>query len=154
MILFSLTFLPSGYVFAADSGTTGEIDQTIDEHINDILYDIDSTEIDQFLFQIENENFVLFENLSFKDLVLKIINGTIDFEIDDVILYLKTNLFNSFKSYFLIIISLFVTVIIFEIFNIFCIDKEFHERRLKLCLILAGFFKALKILVKKRTGAS
>ena len=107
--------------FAENDNSSSEIEKEFEENIDNILGDIDSTELDSF---IENDfNISLFDSYSFSEIVNLILSGEYfdeyDSLIDGVVSFIKSNL----KSLFTFMFSIFAIIIVFEIFNNFCVDK-------------------------------
>ena len=107
--------------FAENDNSSSEIEKEFEENIDNILGDIDSTELDSF---IENDfNISLFDSYSFSEIVNLILSGEYfdeyDSLIDGVVSFIKSNL----KSLFTFMFSIFAIIIVFEIFKIFCVDK-------------------------------
>lgn len=105
----------------SDSDDKKVSEDDLTENITDILDDIDSNELDDFL--VNDFNLDFFTADSFKSLVSKILNGTYFSEYDtlsDAILgYIKTN----FQSLLSVFLTLLCIVVLFELFNNFCVDK-------------------------------
>lgn len=98
-----------------------EVFKELEGNIGNILDDIDSNELDDF---IENDfNLDFFDGMSFKDIVGGVLSGKYFNEYDSlfsgIVGLLKNNIF-SLLSFFL---SLFILVLLFEIFNNFCSEK-------------------------------
>lgn len=106
---------------ASETPKDSVTEEELDGHIKDILGNIDSDELDDYL---EN-NFSLdfFSVGSFKSLVSHILNGTYFDEYgslwNGVVEFIKSNI----RSVFTIFMCLLCLVILFELFNNFCIDK-------------------------------
>ncbi len=93
----------------------------LEDNTNGILNGIDSSELDEY---IENEfNLDFFDGLSFKEIVLSVLSGNYFSEYDSLV----SGIVGLFKENFLnllsFFLSLFVLVLLFEIFNNFCTDK-------------------------------
>ena len=112
------------FAHAETTSTTESEDkffEELEDNTNNILDDIDSSELDEY---ISNEfNLDFFDGLSFKEIVLSVLSGNYFSEYDSlmsgIVGLFKENIL-SFLSFFL---SLFVLVLLFEIFNNFCTDK-------------------------------
>lgn len=101
--------------------TEEEVFGELEDKTNNILDDIDSSELDEY---ISNEfNLDFFEGLSFKEVVMQVLSGNYFSEYNSlfsgIVGLFKENII-SLLSFFL---SLFVLVLLFEIFNNFCTDK-------------------------------
>lgn len=96
-------------------------EEELEENIKDILDDIDSNELDDFL----NNDFDLdfFSVASFKTLVSKILNGTYFEEYDSLFGAITGYIKSNFQSLLSVFITLLCIVILFELFNNFCVDK-------------------------------
>ena len=134
-------------VFAVDSVQESEIMQTIDDNVDEMLNSIDSSEIDSYIIDVE-DNLKIFENFSFKSMVTNLIDGTFSFEIDDILSYIQNKFLLSIKEYYSIILSLFVAVIIYEFFNIFCIDKYIQIKKIVKIIFNIQVTLVLAILLK------
>lgn len=99
----------------------GVSEDELNQHIGDILDDIDSDELDEYLDNTFNLNF--FSVNSFKELATKILNGTYFDEYgslwNTILEFLKSNI----RSVLLIFLSLLCLVLLFELFNNFCSEK-------------------------------
>ena len=120
---FVLIFLLSIFLFPKPklvcfAENNEEIYEEFDDNINQILDDIDSSELDDYLSNDFNLDF--FDKLSFKELVLSVLQGNNFSEYSSltagIVSIFKENILN-LLSFFL---SLFAIVILFEIFNNFC----------------------------------
>lgn len=103
------------------------LEEELSDNINKILNDIDSNELDDFL----PEDFDLdFLNVSsFKNLVIKILNGSYFNEYDTLFDGVKNTFLKDLKNILLLFICLFVIVILFELFKNFCQDKYTEFKR-------------------------
>ena len=92
-----------------------DIENNIADNVENILGDIDSNELDDFL--IHDSGFSFFDANNFKDLVVKVLNGDYFAEYDS----LKDFVFNVFSENISSLLSLFLTflviVVLFELFK-------------------------------------
>lgn len=120
IILFSFIFItPQEKVAFAENGTT-DIENEINDNINDILNDIETDDLDKYL--VDN-NLDFFENLSFKDLISKILSGEYFSNYDSIFDFLSENFINNLKPVMSFLLMIFAVVILLEIFKTFCADK-------------------------------
>lgn len=130
MIFFVFSFFEFGckknLYAAAEAGqdeqiSTEEVFEELNDGVNEIVGQIDTDVLDEFLNNDFNLDF--FSGLSFKDLVLSILSGTY-FEnfgslSSGIVGIVKSNIKSMFSFFF----SLFVVVAIFELFHNFCSNK-------------------------------
>lgn len=98
-----------------------EIESEFDENIDNILEDIDSNELDDFV--VNDFNLSFFEVSSFKDLIIKVLNGSYFIEYDSLYDAIKDIFKNELLSLFRIFLLFLVIVLLYEMFNNFCADK-------------------------------
>ncbi len=125
-------------------------EEEINSSIKDILGDIDSNELDDFL---QNDFELDFMSAgSFKELVTKILDGTYFEEYDSltdaVIDFFKSNL----KGLFSVFLSLLVIVLMHQMFKNFCSEK--HEDLKKAMHIVFSLLVALIVIVLLKDVAS
>ena len=117
--LFLLTLKPSftKIAFAENIDTEQELNQNIDN----ILDEIDSDALDDYVdFDI---NLEFFSINSFKELVVKVLEGNYFNEYNSLFDLLVTSLKNNIKSILSVFVVLLILVLIYEVFKNFCIDK-------------------------------
>lgn len=104
-----------------------DVEIEFDENIDKILEDIDSNELDDFI--VNDFNLSFFEISSFKDMIVKVLNGDYFAEYDSLFSAIK----NIFKSELLSLLRVFllflVIVLLYEIFNNFCADKYLELKK-------------------------
>lgn len=112
--------------FAVTSDGTS-LEEELSDNISEILDGIDSNELDDFL----PEDFDLdFLNVSsFKSLVIKILDGSYFSEYDTLFGGIKDTFLKEFKNILLLFVCLLVIVILFELFKSFCQDKYSEFKR-------------------------
>lgn len=118
--------------YAEDVSKKDDIEQEFVENLDKILDDIDSNELDDFL--TNDFNFEFLNVSTFKDLVVKVLNGTYFDEYDSFFQMLIDVFKNNCKDLLKFIFVILALVLLFEMFNNFCIDKY------------ADFKKAIKII--------
>ena len=140
MLFFYNNFNNSNIMVFASS-SNDEIEQELEENINGILGDVDLSELDDFLV---NDFELDFLNVnSFKELAVSVLNGNYFNEynslLDGVIKLLKNNI----KNILSITIMFLGIVLLYEMFNNFCIDKYADLK--KSIRIIFSFFIVLLI---------
>lgn len=130
--------------FAENGDNSNEkVEQELNQNIDKILGDIDSDELDEYITNDFNLEFL--DSFSFLSLVRAILSNNFFTEykslFNGILDYLKQN----FKSLFIFFFSLFVIVIISEMFNSFCIDK--YKEIKKLISIIFSLVLAVLIIV-------
>jgi stage III sporulation protein AE len=98
-----------------DSSNDLVSEEELNEHISDILDDIDSNELDDYL--LNDFNFDFLDVSSFKSLAIKILNGTYFDEynslFDGIVSTIKENL----KELFSVFLTIVAVVLLFEMFS-------------------------------------
>lgn len=126
---------------ANESQTVTE--EEIKNNIDSILNDIDSDELDEFLYSSFDVNF--FSADSFKTLVSKLLDGTYFDEynslLSGILSFLKSNIKGLFAAFF----ALLVIVLMHQIFGIFCLEK--HEDLKKAMHIVFSLLIALAVIM-------
>lgn len=113
--LLGLFFLPVNprVAFAADESLENELNENIDSILDDIDFD-----------EIEYETDVVPDlNLSFVDFVKKILSGDFSLNYESVSDFVKTTFSEKYKANLRFFISLFIIVVLFEVFKSFSSDK-------------------------------
>lgn len=99
--------------FAADESLENELNENIDSILDDIDFD-----------EIEYETDVVPDlNLSFVDFVKKILSGDFSLNYESVSDFVKTTFLEKYKANLRFFISLFIIVVLFEVFKSFSSDK-------------------------------
>lgn len=99
--------------FAADESLENELNENIDSILDDIDFD-----------EIEYETDVVPDlNLSFVDFVKKILSGDFSLNYESVSDFVKTTFSEKYKANLRFFISLFIIVVLFEVFKSFSSDK-------------------------------
>lgn len=120
-----------------------KIEGELNENINNILNDIDSGELDDF---IENDfNLEFFNFYSFIDLVKNILSNNYFSEYKSLLAGILVFIRDNFKSLFIVFFSIFVVIILNEMFGSFCIDK--HNDIKKIVNLVFSLILAVMILV-------
>lgn len=110
--LFVLSVNPR-VAFAADESLENELNENIDSILDDIDFD-----------EIEYETDVVPDlNLSFVDFVKKILSGDFSLNYESVSDFVKTTFLEKYKANLRFFISLFIIVVLFEVFKSFSSDK-------------------------------
>ena len=114
--------LKKDITFAVNSTeNNSKAEQEFEDKIDEIMGDIDSGELDDYIQNDFNLNF--FESYSVVEIVKSILSGKYFEEYDSlfsgVISYIKSNL----KSIFTFVFTIFSIIVAFELFNSFCVDK-------------------------------
>ena len=123
VIILIFNFYPkiNFYCYAESVDKNSELEQEFNSNVNDILNDIDSSDLDDYIDNDINLNFL--NTSSFKELIIKVLNGTYFDEYDSlfqgVVDIFKTDI-KSLMKIFLIFLSL---VLFYETFKNFCVDK-------------------------------
>lgn len=89
--------------------------------MKDLIDDIDSSELDDFIDYDYGLNFL--DKSSFKDLAIAVLNGEYFSEYSSLFEYLKSLLTEKFKSLLSFFVIILVIVILGEVFKTFCVDK-------------------------------
>lgn len=94
-----------------------ELEKELGQNIDDILSDIDLSELDSESFNVPNVN------LSFKDFVKSVLDGSYDLNYNSLFSYIKQLFLENFRTNLRFYISLFIIVILFELFKSFASQK-------------------------------
>lgn len=108
-------------VFATTIESDEDLEKEFSENVNDILEDIDTNEVDGYLSNDFNLKF--FSINSFKELVLKVLEGSYFEEYDSLFEAISDGFKSGFKSLSKIFLVFLVLVLLFEVFKNFCVDK-------------------------------
>lgn len=116
IIFFLLTFVTGFHqrnvAFAID-----ELENELSQNIDKILEDIDFSDLDEDTYYVPNLN------LSFSDFVKNILSGESFYEYNSVISLIKSLIFENIETNLRFFTSLFLVVVLFEIFKSFASDK-------------------------------
>lgn len=127
------------FAYAADS----ELENELNENIDSILDDIDFSQLDNEL----NESLNL--NVSFVDFVKEVLSGEYSTDYNSVFSYVKSLFFEKIGANLRFFISLFIIVILFEIFKSFSGEKQ---KDVNLAIkIIFSFLLAVLILMFVKT---
>lgn len=137
--------MPKGRVAFAENAEEVTEEQ-LQGSINDILGDIDTNELDDYLSNDFNLDF--FSVLSFKDLVANILSGKYFGEYDTLFGSITLMLKQNFKSLFAIFVLLFVLVLIYELFACFCPDK-FSDFKKSIKIIFSLLVSLILLIILK-----
>lgn len=144
------------FVFAFDNSKStsfaesesSDLEAELSDNISNILDDIDSNELDDYLPSDISLDF--FNASSFKVLVMKILNGTYFEEYDSLFAFIKDLFLSEVQNVLKLFVSLFAIVVLYVLFKNFCTDKyaEFKKSvkiffSLMLVLVLCGMFKII-----------
>lgn len=136
-------------VFAVDENLENELGQNIDEILDDIDFSL-----------IENETDVVPNlNVSFKDFVKLILNGDYQSDYNSVFLNIKSLFFEKIRTNLRFFVSLFIIVVLFEIFKSLSsskLDEMKNSVKIIFSFLLSitilsfikGFFSEIKELVE------
>ena len=149
VIIFAFVFAFDGSIFKSFAQTeNSELETELSDNISNILDDIDSNELDDYLPSDISLDF--FNVSTFKVLVTKILNGTYFDEYDSLFAFVKDLFFSEIQSVLKVFVSLFVIVVLYVLFKNFCTDKyaEFKNSvkiifSLILVLVLCSMFKII-----------
>lgn len=125
------------------SSNTEKVENELYEKINDILGEINSDDLDEFI--TNDFNFDFFNSFSFNSLVKSILSNNYFSEYKSLFSGIIGYLTENFKSLFILFFSLFVFVIISEMFDSFCIDK--YKEIKNIVKIILSMITAILILV-------
>ncbi len=112
----------SGDLVHAESVQKSEdVEKEFSNSIDKILTDVDSNELDDFLSNDFDLNF--FNVSSFKELAIKILDGSYFDEYDSLFDAIKGYFTSELKNLLKVFLIFIVLVLLFEVFNNFCADK-------------------------------
>ena len=148
IIIFALPLVKAENIAYAEDT---EIEKEINENIEDILGNIDTGQFDEFI----TEDFAIdyFSNLSFKDLVSKILSGEYFLEFDSIFDYFTSNFSEGFKKVFSFILTIFAIVVLYEIFKNLCADKYSDLKKSVKFVFMLAIAISLFSLVQSISGA-
>lgn len=121
LIIISFIFITSPTKVAFAENDTNEIEKELNDNISDILNGIETDELDKYL--ADDTNISYFENLSFQDLIDKILAGEYFFNYDSVFDFLSESFLKNLKPVISFLLTIFVAVVLLEIFKSFCAEK-------------------------------
>lgn len=121
--LFKFNTNNNVYVIAevVEAGAGSEIEKEFEENINNILGDIESSELDEFVLNDFNLDF--FDVGDFKDLIIKVLKGEYFEEYGGLFDAIKSFIKDEFSQLLNIFLVFIVVVLLFELFNNLCVDK-------------------------------
>lgn len=114
LLIFSVSNKSINQAYAAED----DLENELNERVDDILEDIDFSELEYEL----NTSFNL--DVSFVSLVKDVLSGNYLTDYNSVFSYLKSLIFDYFRENLRFFISLFIIVVLFEIFKSFSIEKQ------------------------------
>ena len=118
-LFFNLSFNTNLTVFAeTESQTesdTAELEEQLFDEANNILDDIDTNELDDYL--INDFNFEFFDVSSFKDIIVKILNGTYFNEYDSLLSGVGDLLKDGMSSLLSLLVTILSVVVLLELFK-------------------------------------
>ena len=126
------------YVYAKDSGSN--LEQELNESLNGVLDDIDSSSLDEFL--PSDFGFDFLSGSTFKDLAVSVLNGNYFNEYDSLLDFFVNQFKENISKLLMIIIMFLSLVLIGEMFNNFCVDK-YAEIKKSIKLIFSLFIVML-----------
>ena len=109
------------YVCAYAESSQEEIEKEFESNIDDILGNVDSSELDEFIDLDYGIEFL--SNRSFKDIVLSVLNGEYYNDYTGLFDLIISNFKKSFKSLLSIFVMFVSIALLHELFNNFCVDK-------------------------------
>ena len=128
--------------------TDEKIEQEFQDNIDNILGDIDTGELDDYL--INDYNLDFFDVNTFKDLAIKVLSGTYFEEYDSLFDAILSTFKNSFKDLMKLFLMFLAIVFLYEMFSNFCVDKYFDIKKIVklifsfvIILILLQMFKSV-----------
>lgn len=122
LIVFAVfSFLSPSPSYVCHAANEDEVYKEFEDNIDDILDDIDSEELDDFI--VDDFDLDFFDGLSFKEIAISVLSGKNFDEYSSLFNGILGKLKENFLSVLSFFLSLFVIVILFEIFNNFCSDK-------------------------------
>lgn len=119
--LFQFNIGTDNYTYAEDVDGNVELEKEFSENVENLLDDIDTNELNDYLTNDFNFNF--FDVTDFKDLIVKILNGNYFDEYDNIFESIKTFIKSEFKNLLNIFLVFLVIVLLFELFNNLCAEK-------------------------------
>lgn len=137
--------------FATESDSS--VEEELEDGVEDILNDIDSTELDDYLIQDFDVDFL--NKTSFKDIVVSVLSGNYFDEYDSLFDGLLSIFKDNLKGVLSLIIALLAMVFLSEMFKNFCADKFSDFKKLfqivfsiLIVLVLANVLKDVVELVE------
>lgn len=119
--MFQFNIGTDNYTYAEDVDGNVELEKEFSENVENLLDDIDTNELNDYLTNDFNFNF--FDVTDFKDLIVKILNGNYFDEYDNIFESIKTFIKSEFKNLLNIFLVFLVIVLLFELFNNLCAEK-------------------------------
>ena len=118
---FQINVKTDNVVYAEDVDENVELEKEFSENVENLLDDIDTNELNDFLANDFNLNF--FDVTDFKGLIVKILNGNYFDEYNNIFESIKTFIKGEFKNLLKIFLVFLVIVLLFELFNNLCAEK-------------------------------
>ncbi len=143
-------FKPKPLAYAYAEPTESVTEEEIKENINDILGGIDSDALDDYLSNDFETDFLSAN--SFKELVAKILDGSYFDEYGSLAEAVTDFFKQNIKGLFSVILTLFVMVLLHQIFSNFCSEK--HEDLKKAMHIVFSLLIALTVIILFKDIAS
>ncbi len=113
MNIFCVNYNKCAYAEDVESET---IEEELEETTDKLIDDIDFSEIDAILTEIDT-NFALFGGITFKDFLKKIVNGEETIDISDLFNILLSGVLESFKSILGPLLTILCIVLLCNMFN-------------------------------------
>lgn len=153
LLIINLSFDSNIKVIAA-STSDENLEEEFSNNIENILNDIDSSDLDDYLTNDFNLDFLSVS--SFKDLIVKILNGTYFDEYDSLFDAIKEIVKANVQNLLKVILVFLVLVILFEVFNNFCADKFSDLKNIikiifsfVIVLLLFQIFKEVSVIISE-----
>lgn len=147
-ISLALVFARTPTKIAHAEDAPGVTEEELDKNIGEILDDIDSNELDDFVDSDLGLNF--FSVNSFKELVIKVLDGTYFDEYDSLFGAIKGYFKENLSSLLRIILLLLLLVMLYQTFNNFCSEKHDDFKKaihivfsLAITVIILSIFKGI-----------
>lgn len=121
LVFFFFDFKTNSFEVASANSTIENVEDELVDGVKDLIDDIDSSELDDFIDYDYGLNFL--DKSSFKDLAIAVLNGEYFSEYSSLFEYLKSLLTEEFKSLLSFFVIILVIVILGEVFKTFCVDK-------------------------------
>lgn len=145
IIFFLLVFL-----FSLNTNTqfahaeTGDVEQELSETTDEILDNIETDSLDEFL---NEESFI--DYFSFKEFAIDVLNGKYLTDYNSVFDFFVDSISQNFRQNMRFFACLFVCVVLFELFKCFCENKYFEVKKsvkivfcFLFCVIILSSFKS------------
>ncbi len=132
--------------FAISSESNENVEQELTDKIDEILKDIDSSDLDVFLNNDAGLEFL--DKNTFKDFAVAVLSGEYFSEYNSLFDFIVSIIKNNFKEILSFIVSILALIILYEVFKTFCSEKFLDVKKavgiifsMLIVLMLAGVMK-------------